>query len=691
MKVCIATYDIIGPVRNGGIGTANSELARSLVAAGHHVTVLYLLGTYCEDGTISEWVADYRRRGITLVPLPPSKVQLGGPYSAVVSMRAYEWLRASDFDVVHFHDWRGAGFFSVYGRRSGHSLANTRIVVTAHSPILWHKYNNYELLTDPEDIRTDYLERESVRLADELVSPSNYMIDWMRHQGWRLPERVTVRQNVFHNRTREARPLSISGTLQVDEIVFFGRLEVRKGLRLFCDAIDRAEISRPVKVTFLGKTSTVDGAPSTSYIAARASRWNLEYQVITNKDQSAALDYLAEPGRLAVIASLAENSPYTVLECLASGIPFLASAVGGIPELIAPDSHLASLFEPTANSLAIKLAQVLGQGAQLAKFAVHPSEVEQETLIAHESRNTSIVWPDFPEDDPFVSVCLIHFERPRYLDYALKSLSEQDYTNFEVILVDDGSSSEDAVKYLATVTTRYPQLQLKVIRQDNKYLGAARNAAASEASGDWLLFMDDDNAAKPYEISTFIRVAQRTGADIVVCQLDVFRGDEAEHYPPTCDHRALMTGGPVSLGAIRNCFGDANSLVRRKTFDAVGGFTEDYGLGHEDWEFFSTAALQGAVTWIIPDALFWYRQSNLGMLKSTEETANLQRNIRPYLSAVPPSLQPLVLLAQGQGLKGSILDESFLQVSLAYRIAKRFDRFPRTKRLLKRFGNKLVN
>ena len=45
--------------------------------------------------------------------------------------------------------------------------------------------------------------------------------------------------------------------------------------------------------------------------------------------------------------SLQENSPNTVYECLEQGIPFIASNVGGVPELIAPDDHARVLFEPT--------------------------------------------------------------------------------------------------------------------------------------------------------------------------------------------------------------------------------------------------------------------------------------------------------------------------------------------------------
>ena len=56
------------------------------------------------------------------------------------------------------------------------------------------------------------------------------------------------------------------------------------------------------------------------------------------------------------------------------------------------------------------------------------------------------------------------------------------------------------------------------------------------------------------------------------------------------------------MGAFKNCFGDANAFVRRSALAAVGGYTEDAGVGFEDWELYATAALQGLHVAIVPEA-----------------------------------------------------------------------------------------
>jgi hypothetical protein len=160
--------------------------------------------------------------------------------------------------------------------------------------------------------------------------------------------------------------------------------------------------------------------------------------------------------------------------------------------------------------------------------------------------------------------------------------------------------------------------------------------------------MDDDNCAQPHELSTFMRAAARRPVDILTCQMQVFRDLGAPSFP---HHVWLVTGGPVAAGVVRNCFGDANALVRKATFDRVGGFTELRGVGHEDWEFFARAALAGARIETIPEPLYWYRESASGMLRSGQLQANHRRSLRPYLESVPPPLRPALELLSGSMLQ----------------------------------------
>jgi hypothetical protein len=122
--------------------------------------------------------------------------------------------------------------------------------------------------------------------------------------------------------------------------------------------------------------------------------------------------------------------------------------------------------------------------------------------------------------------------------------------SIEVLVVDDGSSEPYTLRVLdalesapppgpAAGTLRWP---IRVHRlPTNGYLGAARNVAAQLARGDWLLFMDDDNVAKPQMLFGFARAAARSGAAILTC---VNHKWPSRERPPQPNLQALPRPSP---------------------------------------------------------------------------------------------------------------------------------------------------
>lgn len=642
MTICIVTCDIVGPIRNGGIGTAYTSLARLLASAGHRVTVLYALGRYCEQGSIEHWIEEYARSGIELVPAPDD-LEVRGHSAMKVSHAVYRWLKDRRFDIVHAHEWRGVAFYALLAKRQGLALQDSLVCVGAHSPVLWHKEGMNELAS-AEELEVDFMERQSVALADVLWSPSDHMVKWMRREGWHLPRRVMTRQYVVLD--GRAEPAAARPATPIRELVFFGRLETRKGLDVFCDALDRL-VARGIavpRVSFLGKPAQVGGVPSEQYLAARAARWPFRWQVIGDRDRNQALAYLAAPGRLAVLPSRIDNLPYTVLECLAAGVPFIASNTGGIPEMIREDDRAAVLFDLTAESMAEHIQRAVAAGARTLEPRIAFEQANRDWLEWHPRARRDRARPARPAATPLVSVVLTHFNRPRLLQQALESLRRQDYPMLEVVLVDDGSDAAEAVRYVASLDDEFDARGWRIVRQRNRYLGAARNAGVRAARGAYVLFMDDDNVAEPHEISTFVRAAEMSGADILTCFLRVFQGADAAQ-PDSATYCWPFLGAAVSPGVTRNSFGDANAFVRRSVFDRIGGFTEDVGLGCEDWEFFARATLAGCQLMVVPEPLVRYRQSAHGMLSTTSQHANRMRALRPYFAHVPAPLRGLLHLA----------------------------------------------
>ncbi|RMD68225.1 MAG: glycosyltransferase, partial [Gammaproteobacteria bacterium] len=632
-KVLIVTPDISGPIRNGGIGTAFAALARQLAQWGASPAIAYALGSYTEDEPIHVWQKAYAREGIRFIPLEDTLgeqlAEAGTPPCRRMAWKVHAWLsrHAGDFDLALFPEWMGLAYYALLAKGQGLAYRDLGIFVHVHSPEAWALEGNGQLPGHVDALERDFMERECVRRADGVVSPSRYMLDWMRERGWALPEQVHVIPNLLPdvpsggNRERQ-RP---------EELVFFGRLELRKGLQLFCDAVDR--LSREKRgdlraIRFMGKAVARQGFDPIAYIRARSRAWGIPVEIAATLSREEALAALKKPGILAVIPSLVENAPYTVLECLEQGVPFLASEVGGIPELVSEGARASCLFPPNPQALSERLSEVLDQGISPARAAHSQEEIRSRWLAwfqAARPRRPQVSVRDTP---PRVSICLVHHDRPRYLDQALRSIRSQTYPHIEVILVDDGSPSRQAQTFLDTLEPEFRERGWQIIRQSNRYLGAARNRAAQAAGGEYLLFMDDDNIALPHEVATFVQAALHSGADVLTCVARPFTGDVP---PAEARNLWLPLGGAAGAGIFRNVFGDANALWRREAFFQAGGYTTDYGLGHEDWELFAEAVLRGLRLEVVPEPLFWYRVSSRGMLRSGDLSANYARGVRPFM------------------------------------------------------------
>lgn len=102
---------------------------------------------------------------------------------------------------------------------------------------------------------------------------------------------------------------------------------------------------------------------------------------------------------------------------------------------------------------------------------------------------------------PEFSIIIPTYNGSKFLERAINSVLEQDFNNFEVIIVDDGSL-DSTPEIIARWTTRFPETIIG-LSQHNSGPGAARNRGAQAASGYYLLFLDDDDELIPGALSLF--------------------------------------------------------------------------------------------------------------------------------------------------------------------------------------------
>ncbi len=228
------------------------------------------------------------------------------------------------------------------------------------------------------------------------------------------------------------------------------------------------------------------------------------------------------------------------------------------------------------------------------------------------------------EPDALISVCIAHFNYGPYLLEQLHSLKAQSYKNFEVIVVDDGSSDPESLRIWEELPQLFSDKRFRFQRRkENKGLSASRNEAVALAKGDWLVFCDADNRCYPQMLENLMRAAATSGADLVTGYARQFKADEdgsegtIEYYTPI--------GDCIELGWLFNVFGDANALIRRSVYEASGGFQSVPGYSAEDWELFTRLIWSGAKLQVVPELLFDYRVHGKSVMRTTSWERSLAR------------------------------------------------------------------
>ena len=657
--ICLVAPDTSELTGGGEIEATVLGLAQLLARAGHSVTVLDT-GEAGLAAKSKRQVPEPRpQNGVRFVLMPA----LGTPERPKAPTRrswaAYCWLRHRPFDFIHFWDRQGVGFYSILAKFSGLAFEHSVLVVSAQGPSLWTQLGNRALVDDVSLLLYDHLEQESVRKADVVVSPSRYLLRWMLEHAWRLPERAYVQPNALPRSLPAAveRQDSAPGRRQIDEIVFFGPFEPGKGILEFCGALRRIghSLAQRASVTFLGQPAKPDSNfDSQAYLGQQGRNWPFAWKIINEADPLRAFDYLREGDRLAVIPSISDNSSLAVRQCLASGVPFLASNIGGIPELVTEEDQAEVLFRPEVPYIGEALERALREGVIAARPAFDSAENETRWQAWHDAPYSEWIAPPsgrcpVPCDDgPLVTICVLHLNRPDCLAAALESVRRQTYRNFDVVLSDDGSDLPEAIAFLDGLEPEFRERGWTLLRHGNMFRGAARNAAAKAARGEYLMFLDDDNVLKPEAVATFMGVARNLGADILTSLQDCFEGPLAPGETPKPLVTICPVGPAVCFGALRNGFGDSNCFVRRDAFLGIGGLNETYGFGHDDWELFARATFAGLSVHLVPEPLVWYRRDSHKPERLKHFRSSFHMNsVQPFVEAMPPVFQPLVLLARG--------------------------------------------
>lgn len=213
---------------------------------------------------------------------------------------------------------------------------------------------------------------------------------------------------------------------------------------------------------------------------------------------------------------------------------------------------------------------------------------------------------------PRISVLMPCFNHGAFIDEAIASVEAQTCQDFEMVIVDDGSTDRATIDKLS----RCAGPRTMVLRTENRGLPAARNHAARHASGEFYCALDADDRLAPSWFEKAVRALdQRPSLAFVSHWLETFGDERWTWTPERCDLPSLLARNAVNGAA----------LVRRAAFAAVGGYDETMRDGCEDWDFWLRLVEQGFAGDIIPEVLFYYRRRRESMSRVMLEEAAYRR------------------------------------------------------------------
>jgi glycosyltransferase involved in cell wall biosynthesis len=243
---------------------------------------------------------------------------------------------------------------------------------------------------------------------------------------------------------------------------------------------------------------------------------------------------------------------------------------------------------------------------------------------------------------PQVSVLLPVYNAQDYLRESIDSILNQSFTDFELIIINDGS--KDGSK---EIIDSYTDPRIKVIDQDNAGLPVSLNRAIAIAKGKYLARQDADDVSLPKRLEEQVRFMDEQGLDICGCDFDIINQAgqiiESIKVPHTPESMTITLACTVPFAH--------GSVMMRKSFLDKQSLRYDESVVTEDYDLWSRIYQAGGIFGNVPLILFLYRQLGQSLSKITakpalENTRALRRKyVKDNVAQVKRALEQTIPMA----------------------------------------------
>ena len=195
-----------------------------------------------------------------------------------------------------------------------------------------------------------------------------------------------------------------------------------------------------------------------------------------------------------------------------------------------------------------------------------------------------------------ISVVVPCYNQEAYIGETLDSVLAQTYTNYEIVVVNDGSR-DASLSIIQRYAAAHPE-KIVVIDQPNQGVVASRNNAIRAARGKYIYPLDGDDKIHPECLEKLYAAMQAGKGDVIYSQTEFFGNKNGLFKLPL----------PTRFNMVRQNCVVCSALYRKTDWERYGGYSPDFAFNWEDWAFWLNFIDKGQRFYRIDAPLFLYRQ-----------------------------------------------------------------------------------
>ena len=193
-----------------------------------------------------------------------------------------------------------------------------------------------------------------------------------------------------------------------------------------------------------------------------------------------------------------------------------------------------------------------------------------------------------------ISVIIPCYNDGKYIEEAISSVRNQTYQNWEIIVIDDGSTDEKTIEVLSKLNRE----GITVLNGGHHGPAAARNLGISQAKGKYILPLDADDKIAPTYLEKAVKIMENMPeVGVVYCYAELFGKASGRWELANYSFSKMLFDNVVFV----------TSLFYREDWERIGGFSLALEHGLEDYDFWLSMLELGRQIYQIPEVLFFYR------------------------------------------------------------------------------------